>query len=94
MGSTVHQSTKTTQWTVSGQSNQSTSQKVSNQPTCKNVNQDSYLITQLVISWLACGVMTPLILAILSVNESVSQSESKSVSLSVNQSWSYQSVSQ
>ena len=64
MGSTVHQSTKTTQWTVdrladkinSDQSNQSPSQKVSNQPTCKKVSQDSYLNTQLVISELACGV--------------------------------------
>ena len=58
MGSTGHQSTKTTQRTVdrladqinSDQSNQSPSQKVSNQPTCKKVSQDSYLITQLVIS--------------------------------------------
>ena len=58
MGSTGHQSTKTTQWKVdpladqinSDQSNQSPSQKVSNQPTCKKVSQDSYLITQLVIS--------------------------------------------
>ena len=58
MGSTVHQSTKTTQWTDdrsadqinSNQSNQSPSQKVSNQPTCKRVCQDSYLLTQLVIS--------------------------------------------
>ena len=57
MGSTVQQSTKTTQWTVdrladqinSDQSNQSPSQKVSNQPTSKKVSQDSYL-TQLVIS--------------------------------------------
>ena len=55
MGSTVQQSTKTTQWTVDrladqtniDQSNQSPSQKVSNQPTCKKVSQDSYLITQL-----------------------------------------------
>ena len=55
---TGHQSTKTTQWTVdrladqinSDQSNQSPSQEVSNQPTCKKVSQDSYLITQLVIS--------------------------------------------
>ena len=58
MGSTVQQSTKTTQWTVdrladqinSDQSNQPPSQNVSNQPTCKKVSQDSYLITQLVIS--------------------------------------------
>ena len=58
MGSTGHQSTKTTQWTVdrladqinSDQSNQSPSQEVSNQLTCKKVSQDSYLITQLVIS--------------------------------------------
>ena len=58
MGSTVQQSTKTTQWTVdrladqinSDRSNQSPSQEVSNQPTCKKVSQDSYLITQLVIS--------------------------------------------
>ena len=59
MGSTVQQSTKTTPWTVDrladqtniDQSNQSPSQKVSNQPTYKKVNQDSYLIffiTQLV----------------------------------------------
>ena len=59
MGSTVQQSTKTTPWTVDrladqtniDQSNRSPSQKVSNQPTCKKVNQDSYLIffiTQLV----------------------------------------------
>ena len=46
MGSTGHQSTKTTQWTVdrladqinSDQSNQSPSQKVSNQTTCKKVS--------------------------------------------------------
>ena len=59
MGSTGHQSTKTTEWTVdrladqinSDQSNpQSPSQEVSNQLTCKKVSQDSYLITQLVIS--------------------------------------------
>ena len=64
MGSTVHQSTKTTQWTVnrladqtnSDQSNQSPSQKVSKQPTCKRDSQDNYLLTQLVISWLTCGV--------------------------------------
>ena len=56
MGSTGHQSTKTTQWTVdrladqinSVQSNQPSSQKVSNQPTCKKVSQDSCLLTQLI----------------------------------------------
>ena len=56
MGRTVQQSTKTTQWTVnyladqtnSDQSNRSPSQKVTNQPTCKKVNQDSYLI---LFSW-------------------------------------------
>ena len=56
MGSTVQQSTKTTPWTVnrladqtnSDQSNQSPSQKVSNQPTCKKVSQNSHQITQLV----------------------------------------------
>ena len=57
MGSTVQQSTKTTQWTVkrladqtnSDQSNKSPSQKVSTQPTSKKVSQDSncYDITQL-----------------------------------------------
>ena len=64
MGSTVHQSTKTTQRTVdrladqinSDQSNRSPSQKVSNQPPCKKVIQDSCFLTQLLISWLACGV--------------------------------------
>ena len=58
MGSTGHQTAITTQWTVdsladqinSDQSHQSPSQEVSNQPTCKKVSQDSYLITQLVIS--------------------------------------------
>ena len=64
MGSTVHQSTKTTQWTVdcladqtnSDQSNQFPSQKESNQPTCKRDSQNNYLLTQLVISWLTCGI--------------------------------------
>ena len=53
MGSTVQQSTKITQWTVSEQSNRSPSQKVSNQPTCKKVSQNSHVITQLVNKWSA-----------------------------------------
>ena len=56
MGRTVKQSTKTTQWTVnrladqtnSDQLDRSPSQKVTNQPTCKKVNLDSYLI---LLSW-------------------------------------------
>ena len=92
MGSPVHQSTKTTQWTVDrladqiyaiSQINLLVKKWATNQLAKKSVKTVVFLL-----SWL------PLILAILSVNESVIQSESKSVSLSVNLSWSCQSVSQ
>ena len=100
MGSTVHQSTKTTQWTVdrltdqinSDQSNQSPSQKVSNQTTCKKsqLRQLYHYSASNQLASLWCQ-MAPLILAILSVNES---SVSRKVSQSVHQSISPGVISQ